>query len=171
MICFLDMDDVLVDFIRTACEILDSQYPPINYSWCEKNPNDWSKLDKIAGCLFYEFLPWMSDGKEILRIVERVIGERNIYLCTTSMPNPASATGKLLWVKHNLPQYYSRIIFTYAPKYLFAKQGALLIDDRNKNVDEFVSAGGDAILVPRPWNRLSQLQTVAYLEKELMKRF
>lgn len=150
---FLDLDGVLVDFIRAACEVLSTPYPPTNYDWCKKNSEDWDKLNKASGCLFFEFLDWMPDGKEILQIVENVVKPKNIYLLTTSMPNSRSVTGKLLWIKRELPQYYNRTIFTYAPKSLLAKSNHILIDDKDDNVVEFNKAGGKAILVPRPWNR------------------
>ena len=68
------------------------------------------------------------------------------------MPNPGSATGKVLWIEKHLPRYKKRLIITAAPKHLFAKPDTLLIDDKTDNVDEFIEASGYGLLVPRPWN-------------------
>jgi len=70
------------------------------------------------------------------------------------MPNPESYTGKALWVQKHLPEYSKRLIVTPVPKSEFAHRDILLIDDKDENVEGFVKAGGNAILVPRPWNEL-----------------
>lgn len=41
-------------------------------------------------------------------------------------------------------------------KELNAKSGAILIDDSDKNVENYRAAGGCAILFPQPWNKNSQ---------------
>ena len=56
------------------------------------------------------------------------------------------------------------------PKHLCAKPGVLLIDDRDKNVADFLGLGAHAILVPRPWNSLHGREPISYLS-ELFQRF
>lgn len=152
MIVFLDVDDVLANFCKAACEILNVPYPPSKWRWYEDIPNGFERLNNACDILFWKFLEWMPDGKEILAIVESYFHPENIYLLTTPMPNSGSGTGKMLWVKKHIPQYYERLIISTAPKHLLARPDTLLIDDRGENVIEFRKAGGEAILVPRSWN-------------------
>lgn len=42
-------------------------------------------------------------------------------------------------------------------KYLCANRNTILIDDKNENVEQFRSWGGNAILYPRPWNTRSEV--------------
>ena len=70
------------------------------------------------------------------------------------MLNPGSWPGKVEWVHRYFRTFEKRLIITQAPKSLLAKPDTLLIDDRDKNIEEFIAAGGQAILVPRPWNEL-----------------
>jgi 5'(3')-deoxyribonucleotidase len=72
------------------------------------------------------------------------------------MSNMESYTGKALWVNKWIPVFNKRFIITHAPKHLLAGSDTLLIDDKDQNIEEFVAAGGQGILVPRPWNRLHE---------------
>lgn len=165
MIIYLDIDGVLADFNKAATSLIDVPNPPSKWHWYEDIPNGFETVN--AGCTidFWANLEWMTDGKEILKLVEQTFS--NIYLLTIPMPNPESYTGKILWVQKHLPQYTKRTIITHVPKKLFANSNAVLIDDRDKNIDEFNKAGGRAILVPRPWNRAYNIPTMQQLKKIL----
>ena len=78
------------------------------------------------------------------------------------MPNAGSYEGKQLWIEKNIAAMEKRTIITNAAKSTFAAPDALLIDDRDKNVDEFRAAGGHAILIPRPWNSSYEKRNDSY---------
>ena len=109
----------------------------------------------------------MFDGQEIEEIVRRKFGLGNIYLVTLSMPNLEAWSGKAAWVNKHLSFYNTRLIITTASKLLLAGPNTLLIDDRDKNVEEFRKAGGQAILVPRPWNKNHDMPTLPHLREKL----
>jgi len=153
MIVFLDLDGVLANFDKAACPILNVSYPPSDWHWDKGILDGFRKVDEKCNIDFWINLDWMLDGKEILQVVESYFEPKNIYLLTAPMLNPGSGTGKMLWVKNHLPQYYEQLIITRAPKHLLAKPDTLLIDDKDENVEGFWDAGGKAILVPRHWNR------------------
>lgn len=155
---YLDMDGVLVDFHKGVHIVFDQPY---NYQHKSLYDYDfWSDWDGISReqinekCTtsFWQNLNWMHDGHDILRLITTVVKPEQIYLLTTPMPNPESATGKTLWVEKHMPEYKKRLIITQAPKHMFAKSDTLLIDDKTENVDDFIEAGGYGLLVPRPWN-------------------
>lgn len=152
---YLDMDGVLVDFRRGICEALNKPIYPASqkwYFWEEWPDITFEMVNNACSIDFWRNLDWMPDGKEILSIIFNKFNINQIYILTTPMPNPNSPTGKWLWIKDNLPEFYKRTIITQAPKKLLANSDTLLIDDKDQNIDEFVNAGGRGILVPRSWN-------------------
>uniref|UniRef100_A0A6M3J5L4 5' nucleotidase n=1 Tax=viral metagenome TaxID=1070528 RepID=A0A6M3J5L4_9ZZZZ len=164
---FLDMDGVLVDFQEGIHRALDAEYSYEKYPH-EKGKWDMTKeiiprhscqpasFKRVNSCCTEEFwqgLNWMHDGKDILASILGIFEQRQVYLLTTPMPHIGSWSGKRLWVEKYLPEFAKRLIITQAPKTLMARPNALLIDDKDQNVDEFIKAEGHAILIPRPWNR------------------
>ena len=151
---FLDLDGVLVNFRRGVCEAFGKVPDPEDgWTFWENWEGVTTKnVDEVCNEAFWEGLSWTYDGPEIERAIRSKFDD--IYLLTTPMPNPGSATGKLLWIKRNMPWAYNRTIISYAPKSLLAGPGTLLIDDKDENIAEFVAAGGHGVLVPRPWNEL-----------------
>jgi len=164
---FLDMDGVMVDFLGGLHRALGvpyqyDQYPYEKGKWnmltdikgFEDIPATFEQCNDCCTTNFWANLEWMPDGHDIMRLVTSTFKPEQIYLLTTPMPNPGSYTGKVLWVQKHLPEFSKRLIVTSAPKNLFARPDTLLVDDKDENVEEFVKAGGDAILVPRLWNEL-----------------
>lgn len=151
---FLDLDGVLVDFVRGMNKALGLSPDLVanHWDWFKDAGFSFKEVDNQCTLGFWMNLPWMHDGKDILRLFDA----SESCLATTCMPNRASALGKQLWVKAHMPAYSRRLIIfsCKTPKKLFAaSRQCLLVDDKNENVDEFIEAGGSAILVPRPWNR------------------
>lgn len=174
---YLDMDGVLADFHKGVHNVFDRLYNYLSayrYDFWEdwEEPISRNEVNSICNKDFWKNLEWMHDGHDILREVTKYFKIKQIYLLTAPMPNVESATGKWMWVQNHLFEYYKQTIITQAPKYLFAKPGTLLIDDKDSNVEEFVAAGGDAILVPRPWNKLHRDKDCAWfvVAMELVKR-
>ena len=154
------MDGVIADFHKGVC---DAFQQPYNYNDSLSTWNFWEDWDKSvtredvnAKCNinFWEHLPCTHDGFEIFKAIRSKFKPEQIYILTNPVVGGAgTATGKMLWIKKYLPDFYSRIIITQAPKGLLAKPDTLLIDDNDKYVDGFIEAGGRGCLVPRPWNR------------------
>lgn len=178
MICFLDVDGVLVNFRQGIHKEFNIPY---DYSTLSKKWTFWEdwgnvtfqEVDSTCTADFWAGLRWMHDGKEILQLVEEKFGPENIYLLTTPMPNPGSGTGKMQWVQRHMPEYSERLIITTAPKYLFARSNTILIDDKDDNAGKFYCAGGKFIIVPRPWNTMCFISTstLLYLQGRLCQEF
>jgi len=165
---FLDMDGVITDFVGGVCRALDrpNPYPEEtrDYTFWNAWPDIATKdVDAICYQVFWHNLEWVDDGRDTLRAIKATLGLEKVYLLTMPMPNLESASGKMMWINDNLPIYLSRTIITTreVPKAFLARPDALLIDDKDENVEEFRTAGGNAILVPRPWNKAFKDSDVA----------
>jgi 5'(3')-deoxyribonucleotidase len=156
----LDMDGVLVDFLSGALEALNrdfnkkitiEQYADKFAQWAtydyygitqeefwdsiHRTPNFWYNLKPM---------PWYDELYSMLS----EIGD--VTILTTPSLDPSCASQKLLWLD-NYMNIKSDAVFLGSRKYLMAGNG-ILIDDYQKNVEKFKSAGGDAILIPSNWN-------------------
>ena len=150
----LDIDGVMADFRRGICEIFHREPGPGWTFWESWEGVTTDDIDKKCTLPFWSNLHWTHDGREIEEAVRMKFGSASIYLLTTPMPNSGSWSGKARWVNKHLSLYNKRLIVTPAPKSLLAGPDTLLIDDKDENIAEFVAAGGQGILVPRPWNEL-----------------
>lgn len=158
---FIDVDGVLANFLGGVHKALGVPYSYVQYPYDKAKwhmltdipgVDKFTKVDDLCNKQFWSNLAWMHDGEDILDAIQKKFIET--YLLTTPMPNPGSGTGKLWWIKQQVPKLYKKTILSYAPKSLLAGPDTLLIDDNDENIAEFVAAGGHGILVPRPWNAL-----------------
>jgi len=170
---FLDMDGVIVDFMNGAHEFHGIKYDPYPYpvnTWGfvkytgMTDFDFWDPLDSE----FWENLNWTPDGLEIFNTVRRVCPLSDMALLSAPNMNIESTTGKIAWIRREIPQLMKRTIITNA-KEMCAHPNALLIDDADHNVDLWRANGGVAILVPRIWNsrHAEADNTVEILRKEI----
>jgi len=162
MLCFLDVDGVLADWVGGVHERMGIDYDYSMWPYA-KGPAGWDFHDE-AGFSFADIdamcdfdlwanLRWMHDGHDIMRLVVQHFGKNNIRLLTAPMPNVMSASGKMEWIGRNLPEYKRQVTIHTGDKAVLAKvPDSILIDDSSKNVDAWRAVGGKAILVPRWWN-------------------
>jgi 5'(3')-deoxyribonucleotidase len=149
------MDGVLVDFRRGVCEIFRRDDPSTNWAFWESwDGITFANVNAKCNDYFWKYLDWTHEGREIEEAVRCEFDSNNIRLLTTPMDHPGSWTGKAMWVNRHLSLYNKRLIVTQVPKHEFAGPDTLLIDDKDQNIEEFRAAGGQGILVPRPWNKL-----------------
>ena len=168
---FLDMDGVITNFNKSVCTKFDLPYPPQVYHFF---PEIRSQVNDFCDRSFWENLEWMDDGRDILRVVTETFGCENICLLTKMMPNVESASGKMRWIQNNLPLYSNQVILATleVSKSLLAQPDTLLIEDCDKDFNEFVAVGGHGILVPRLWNRLySQADEALQVVKSKLEKF
>lgn len=173
---FLDLDGVLVDLVGGVSKFYGVPQPFLN-------PANHGKyyLDKILGIkpedfwspLGYDFwstLEWMPDATEILFRLFHYVDHKQSTLLTSPISTEGCVEGKCHWIRKHMPRWSRRFLIG-SGKEAIAGPGKLLIDDYDQNVDKWIEAGGPAILVPRPWNRLHALPTLTYLSTELKRYF
>lgn len=164
----LDMDGVLVDFVKGALEI-HNNLTTTEELYAGKHggydivplfnmtaPAFWKPMDEE----FWAKLDWMPDGEEILKLCEETFGRENIVICTKPSPNYGCEAGKRRWVERHLPKHYKDNIEFSAKKWMKAGWSLGLVDDDDNNNKLFTSAGGKAFPVPRIWNQWYHLRNM-----------
>ena len=73
-----------------------------------------------------------------------------VVIASIPYKNSMGFVGKVEWLKKHGFGAYPVLL---GAKLHLAQPGYLLIDDCEKNVDEWLAGGGQAYLFPRPWNR------------------
>lgn len=90
--------------------------------------------------------PWTYD---LIAVIE---DSGTPYNLLTTHAGGESAMGKVQWVRRYLPHLEKKMILT-REKWHCAKPGRVLIDDHHRNIDDWETQGGHAILWPSPHNR------------------
>jgi hypothetical protein len=146
---YCDMDSVLVDFDRGYQELTGMTSQQADANGVEAF---WDPLSK-AGAKFWITLQWMSDGKQLWDYIKKY----NPILLSAPSREESSKLGKRVWVKRELPGV--KLILKYASqKQEYASPTSILIDDRQKNIDQWKAAGGIGILHTNTANTIKQLK-------------
>lgn len=146
---YCDMDSVLVDFDRGYQELTGMTTQQADASGVE---TFWDPISK-AGAKFWITLNWMSDGKQLWDYIKKY----NPILLSAPSREESSKLGKRVWVKRELPG--TKLILKYAPqKQEYASPTSILIDDRQKNIEQWEAAGGIGILHTSAANTIAQLK-------------
>ena len=166
---FLDMDGVIVDFHRGVLEMFGVDEVSNPTEWEFKYREDfgmsaktfWNYCDND----FWRQLEFTPEAVDIFQALQsRDLLDR---VCLLSHPVSHAFQGKVDWIKENLPQMYNSKQFLLGPiKHWCAHPESLLIDDCYNNCRDFVRAGGNAFIFPRPWNICRKVEPQAVLELE-----
>lgn len=134
---YCDMDGVLVDFEEGYNKLTGRKAPGYSSPY---NKEDFWKPISDAGAEFWANLDWMSDGKQLWDYIKQF----NPKLLTAPSREESSRIGKKEWVNKNIPG--TPIVFKYAAdKKDLAEPKAILIDDREDNIEQWIDAGGIGI--------------------------
>ena len=147
---FCDMDGVLCDFDKRFDQF--GGMSPEEYKSKYGDKEFESLIDKV-GAQFWAKMPWMSDGKQLWKSIEKY----NPSLLSTPSEEASSRYGKHLWVKENLPGT-KLILANREKKKNYSKKNRILIDDRQDTIQEWNARGGIGILHTSAENTINQLQ-------------
>lgn len=140
---YLDMDDVVADWIGTAERHLGLRFVP-----GERIPHkDWSKLR--SNHRFYRSLPLMPHAEELVTWAKGFTQQHTMDLkFLTAIPHandmPYAIHDKVMWAHERFP--HIPVFFgPYAhDKQNHCKRRDILIDDRTSNIEEWRAKGGIA---------------------------
>lgn len=151
----VDLDGLLADFhygflrmIRREDLILD--YP--------KGVHDLPEVLGITDGQFWDLVPreffltlkMMDDAPALLELIRQY--DPNFHICSSPGTNkPWVVAEKVHWVHKHIDPNFNRFLIT-KHKPIAANPRNILLDDWDQNCIEFRRAGGQAVIVPRPWN-------------------
>jgi len=150
VIIYLDMDDVVADWMPAARAIVNR-----NWDYGERIPDsDWNKVK--AKARFYRDLPTKPGAHELVQFCRNAVanGLADDLRFLTALPHdysvPHAAYDKVLWATER----FERIPVLFGPyshdKWRHCKPGDILIDDRTSNCMEWENVGGHAHIY-RTW--------------------
>lgn len=159
---YLDLDGVLVDFMGGVARLTGVDNA---HFYSSRNTHFWGLteiLEEQTGELWPKDKFWRlidDAGHDFWGALEKYPWADALYdLCRASAPtvimtspgmHPSSASGKMAWIRDNLPDARR---FAITPcKHHMSHPGALLIDDSPPNYDLFTEHGGVCYLFPQPW--------------------
>jgi hypothetical protein len=150
---FVDVDGVLADFSGAANIIHrrpGAEVPEWNWyrAWGMTDKEFWKPITEHQD--FYALVRptrWLHD---LLKIMECLQHEGDVILATSNPPVPSLAASKVRWINRHIGTRYP--IMMGPRKDLLAQSNRILIDDYEKNLDQWVDKGGMAVRVNQPWN-------------------
>lgn len=102
---------------------------------------------------FYATMPWMADGRLLFNFIKSLNCEILSHASHTT-----AKVGKKQWLCSNNINFKANLVSNREDKAKFANPDAILIDDMKSNVDEFIDAGGNAILHTDATSTINQLK-------------
>lgn len=139
---YLDMDDVVADWMQRAFEITGLQW-----AYGERIPQDkWEMLNQDAR--FYLTLPLKEGAHDLVNYCRelRDTGKIDGLYFLTALPHdysvPYASYDKVQWVQKHFPEIPMFIGPYSYDKWRHCKPGDILIDDRHSNCHEWRGAGG-----------------------------
>lgn len=157
--CFLDLDGVLCDFVNGACKLHGKPNPygdPANHGVYAIEDLLGISRNKFYAPMNYDFWASLEPTPEccdIYRLVFDKFQFENVCILTSPILTEGCCDGKIKWIEKNLPEYFHRRYLIGSCKEMLAGPDAWLIDDNPDHCRKFRENGGNAILVPRPWNQ------------------
>ena len=156
---YCDMDQVLVNFIGGANEVLKTHGLP-EFPEADKEEK-WNLLKTVPK--FWANLKPMSDGL----LLWKFIRPHNPWILSTpSGRMPTSKPEKLEWIRKNLGnvEHVYLVPREHKQKFALTEDGTpnLLIDDHKKNIEEWQSKGGIGIRHINTMRTISQLKKLGF---------
>jgi hypothetical protein len=141
---YLDMDGVIADFYTLLSEWFKVDH------WKEIKTRE-EIIERLKGSSFFSEIPVFDNTYLVLDIVD-YYSKGNWSILSTPLEGDFdnSVKHKNIWLDKVLGQagieprnrFYSHEKWEYAERAIRHGYGAVLIDDRPKNIDDFIKAGG-----------------------------
>lgn len=188
---YLDLDDVLADFIGGVCRAWHVATPDLLWHW---TPGRWGITPPLSDCLAHlgyhpagwqlteeefwgringreEFwsgldaLPWAG------QVVQAVKEVADSWMTVTSVTSkcPSAYSGKVKWLQAYFGKDWAWNLHLTNHKEDLARPGTVLIDDMEETVRKFRAMGGAGIVFPRHHNSLHHYKhdPVSYIRSRL----
>lgn len=162
---YLDMDGVLSDFDRGVRELCGLE--PMDQMTATETDNDrlWNAVAKVDH--YYGKLEPIPGAGAMLRTLIEKYGDRVEIL--TGIPKPKrniqnAGTDKIQWMRRYFgPEIKVNIVYREEKKERCHGKGDILIDDYQKNIDEWIKYGGTGVLFTDADSAIQELQEMGIL--------
>lgn len=154
---FLDMDGVLADFEKgvskeLGVDITNNEQGHYIY--------DDNKAELTAKHMFRNLEP-MPDMWKLLGFINNLGIHTEVLSAAGSINREIVVNDKIGWVKEHVhPYWITTCTFNGSQKAAFAHPKAVLIDDREININEWINSGGIGILHISAENTISELNGI-----------
>lgn len=155
---YIDMDGVLADFVRGSLRLhnikfTEEQYNSFGWDYFKEFNLTWQEFFKLIdyNAEFWANLDPIPEGIYIAKTLIARFGVEKVGILSSGK-SPHSTDGKRAWLRKYLPELEAGATFC-CEKWRHARLGAILIDDYEKNINEFRGHGGSAWYFPQPWNK------------------
>jgi len=158
----LDADGVFVDLHPVLAKVhgfrMEDWVPGeynIEKSFPSLSPSDLWEHHEVRHPDFWADLPRTPWADRLMEVILAKFPVSHICFLTMPVLDPQCAAGKMRWFKKHYPKF--KFLIGTSKKFC-AGPGKYLIDDSDKNIDEFNAHGGKGILFPRVWNTLHAVE-------------
>ena len=151
---YVDMDGVLSDW-EAQFKRYSGGIPVDTYDSLHGKQNLFKLVNKNSP-EYYANMPWMKDGKLLYNFVNSF---PNVQILSHA-PDAKSKIGKQQWLKDKGITFVTNLVPNRKDKSKFATDDSVLIDDREDVVNDFINAGGKAILHTNSIDTINQLKEI-----------
>lgn len=154
MIIWFDMDGVLADFDGEFARLSGQTWKEnIHETWKDK----WAIINQHPE--FFLNLPWIEGSRELWDWCE---GRDRRILSASSCNCPASYQQKLSWCERELGISGDPVVIVKhrEEKAAYAIRNAVLIDDKEENINEWRAAGGIGVLFENAEQAFAELRRI-----------
>ncbi len=155
---YCDMDGVLCDFMVQAKKAIGKTFTQ------ENSAEHWKVISKTPK--FWSDMPWMPGGKQLWNYIKQYNPH---ILSAYTIEDSNCIPGKKTWLRRNTNVSSSNVNLVrrkdkqrFAMKSGETKQPAILIDDFQRNVDQFKAAGGMGIMHTSASKTISELKRLGF---------
>lgn len=166
----LDMDEVLVAFNKPAHDLLGLTAEPWPWPIGQFNLECYDQQFWEGLTLeWWRSRAWTPFGKELIEMCKAYVGIENMWLATTIINwcDLRDVIGKMFWIREECPEFLPRMVFT-TDKQIMGSITSVLVDDYQKNIDEFRLAGGFGILVPACHNHMHRADPIKHVRRGIV---
>jgi len=157
---YVDMDGVLSDW-ETQFKRYSGGIPVDTYDSLYGKKNRYKLVNKNSPG-YYANMPWMKDGKLLYNFVASFPDVEIL----SHAPDNKSKIGKEEWLADKDIKFKANLVTNREDKAKYATPNSILIDDREDVVNDFINAGGKAILHKNSIDTINQLKEILGIKEK-----